>query len=260
MNELTKNDILLKDGVFDIKDDFIFKFYENYISYQDWKLERDFDSIIEENTFCFKIPLLDIEYKIMCPNIYNSRQYHLPYDWSTVLGWNYFFNYFNLGLFDSRIKYVFRNHNYILNDEEFKLKSDEIICDIKNVFEHNQNKWKLFCNIENTYTLSFENFDREEFWDINEEHPLNSNNLFKSFNRKPLSYKISNAKKRCRTIKQEIKDKVWNRDNGKCVQCSTNENLEFDHIIPFSKGGPNTYKNLQLLCQSCNRKKSNKIY
>ena len=61
------------------------------------------------------------------------------------------------------------------------------------------------------------------------------------------------------TISQEVKDKVWNRDGGKCVKCGSNENLEFDHIIPFSKGGGNTYRNIQLLCEPCNRTKSNKI-
>ena len=66
-------------------------------------------------------------------------------------------------------------------------------------------------------------------------------------------------KKRSRTISQSVKDKVWNRDGGKCVQCSSNENLEFDHIIPHSKGGANTYRNIQLLCEPCNRSKSAKI-
>lgn len=60
-------------------------------------------------------------------------------------------------------------------------------------------------------------------------------------------------------ISQDVQDRVWNRDGGKCVKCGSMENLEFDHIIPFSKGGSNTYRNLQLLCQNCNRKKSNNI-
>jgi len=64
---------------------------------------------------------------------------------------------------------------------------------------------------------------------------------------------------RSRRISQEVKDKVWNRDGGKCVECGSNQNLEFDHIIPFSKGGANTYRNLQLLCESCNRSKSASI-
>ena len=60
-------------------------------------------------------------------------------------------------------------------------------------------------------------------------------------------------------IPQSVKDKVWNRDNAKCVQCGSNKNLEFDHIIPHSKGGADTYRNLQLLCEPCNRSKSAKI-
>lgn len=64
---------------------------------------------------------------------------------------------------------------------------------------------------------------------------------------------------RSRRITQEVKDKVWNRDGGKCVECGSNQNLEFDHIIPFSKGGANTYRNLQLLCEPCNRSKSASI-
>ncbi len=60
-------------------------------------------------------------------------------------------------------------------------------------------------------------------------------------------------------IPQKVKNDVWNRDGGKCVKCDSNENLEFDHIIPFSKGGASTFRNLQLLCEPCNRKKSAKI-
>jgi len=65
--------------------------------------------------------------------------------------------------------------------------------------------------------------------------------------------------KKSRRISQDVKDKVWNRDGGKCVECGSNENLEFDHIIPHSKGGANTYRNIQLLCEPCNRSKSAKI-
>lgn len=60
-------------------------------------------------------------------------------------------------------------------------------------------------------------------------------------------------------IPQEVLDKVWNRDGGKCVKCGSQEKIEFDHIIPFSKGGSNTYRNLQILCEQCNRQKSNSL-
>lgn len=69
---------------------------------------------------------------------------------------------------------------------------------------------------------------------------------------------VKTSRKR-KSIPQSVKDKVWNRDGGKCVECGSNENLEFDHIIPHSKGGANTYRNIQLLCEPCNRSKSAKI-
>ena len=52
---------------------------------------------------------------------------------------------------------------------------------------------------------------------------------------------------------------IWNRDGGACVKCGSSENLAFDHIIPHSLGGSNARRNLQLLCDSCNSKKGNKI-
>ena len=69
---------------------------------------------------------------------------------------------------------------------------------------------------------------------------------------------VSKTKRR-KHIPQNIKDKVWNRDGGKCAECGSSEKLEFDHIIPHSKGGADTYRNLQLLCEQCNRSKSNEI-
>lgn len=60
-------------------------------------------------------------------------------------------------------------------------------------------------------------------------------------------------------IPDDIQIFVWNRDGGACVKCGSRENLAFDHIIPHSLGGSNSRRNLQLLCDSCNSKKSNKI-
>jgi hypothetical protein len=60
-------------------------------------------------------------------------------------------------------------------------------------------------------------------------------------------------------IALEVRMYVWRRDGGKCVQCNSNKNLEFDHIIPVAKGGNSTERNIQLLCLECNRKKSGTI-
>jgi hypothetical protein len=53
-----------------------------------------------------------------------------------------------------------------------------------------------------------------------------------------------------------LKRFVWQRDGGRCVACGARERLEFDHIIPVSLGGATSARNVQLLCQDCNRRKS----
>lgn len=62
-----------------------------------------------------------------------------------------------------------------------------------------------------------------------------------------------------RFIPEEVKRSVWRRDEGKCVKCGNRERLEFDHIIPISKGGSSTARNVELLCEKCNREKSDSV-
>jgi hypothetical protein len=56
-------------------------------------------------------------------------------------------------------------------------------------------------------------------------------------------------------IPEHVRLFVWRRDKGQCVRCGSRERLEFDHIIPVVARGSNTERNIQLLCESCNRSK-----
>jgi HNH endonuclease len=60
-------------------------------------------------------------------------------------------------------------------------------------------------------------------------------------------------------ISRHVAAEVWERDGGECRMCGAREYLEFDHIIPRSKGGATSVNNLQLLCRQCNSEKSDKI-
>lgn len=62
-----------------------------------------------------------------------------------------------------------------------------------------------------------------------------------------------------RTIPTEVKQRVLERDGGRCVMCGSSDGIHFDHIIPVAKGGDNTEQNIQLLCKECNLHKSDKI-
>ena len=59
-------------------------------------------------------------------------------------------------------------------------------------------------------------------------------------------------------ISEKIRNEIFQRDKYKCIICGSTQNLEIDHIIPFSKGGKTEMKNLQTLCKSCNKKKKDK--
>jgi 5-methylcytosine-specific restriction endonuclease McrA len=54
--------------------------------------------------------------------------------------------------------------------------------------------------------------------------------------------------------------KILKRQDGRCVYCKTDikKRYHVDHIIPLTRGGTNWPDNLQLLCPSCNLRKSSK--
>lgn len=60
-------------------------------------------------------------------------------------------------------------------------------------------------------------------------------------------------------VPEHVRIAVWRRDAGRCARCGSRVRLEFDHIVPISRGGSNTARNIELLCQDCNRSKGSRI-
>jgi HNH endonuclease len=65
--------------------------------------------------------------------------------------------------------------------------------------------------------------------------------------------------RRSRSIPQPVKIAVVTRDGGKCRRCGSIQDLQYDRIVPNSRGGSSTdVNNIQLLCGKCSSLKSNR--
>ena len=73
------------------------------------------------------------------------------------------------------------------------------------------------------------------------------------------SGETQDARESREAIPSAVRREVWRRDEGKCKKCGSRKNLEYDHIIPVAEGGSNTARNIELLCEACNRAKSDLI-
>ena len=64
--------------------------------------------------------------------------------------------------------------------------------------------------------------------------------------------------RRSRGIPQPVKIAVVTRDGGKCRRCGSIQDLQYDRIVPNSRGGSSTdVNNIQLLCGKCSSLTSN---
>lgn len=103
------------------------------------------------------------------------------------------------------------------------------------------------------------------FWDNDGFRPEQVYTLLETRDRRQAStiaraHTIANspaqpAQYRRGAIPADVKELVWARDGGRCGTCGSTVELQFDHIIPVSRGGSSEPGNLQVLCGSCNRRK-----
>jgi len=72
----------------------------------------------------------------------------------------------------------------------------------------------------------------------------------------------SEPRRHGRYIPFKTKVRVVRRDNYTCQVCSKHlldNEVEFDHIIPVSKGGSSEEHNIRLTCFECNRDKNDRV-
>lgn len=70
------------------------------------------------------------------------------------------------------------------------------------------------------------------------------------------------GRRKTRNIDRATMLQVVRRDANRCQICGEyveDDDIDFDHIIPYSRGGQTTVENLRLTHSSCNRKKSTKL-
>ena len=103
-----------------------------------------------------------------------------------------------------------------------------------------------FYNDEESKLLILEEFDKERQFFEKLQLKFGTNSQSEASSSRP-------------RIPENVRIEVWRRDGGKCARCDSRTNLEYDHIVPISKGGSNTARNIELLCEKCNRSKSSNV-
>lgn len=173
-------------------------------------------------------------------------------------------------LFDGRVRILdkknFKNYNtpaaraWSINDSEIEPNkvlffNKEIAYSFYYIFFNNNLFEVSLSRNEGIYSL-------DEITILIKEKIYKQNQKFEQIKKQVEMYEKFESKQNVEKrepIPEDVRFEVWRRDGGKCVICGSQKNLEFDHIIPFSKGGSSTARNIQLLCQDCNRHKSDKI-
>jgi len=116
-------------------------------------------------------------------------------------------------------------------------------------------EWGYLYNTFNTRMLNTDNLEREVSILMQDEDVTKKSGIY--------TYVLTKEEKHLsiRAFTDNNKREAYERQDGNCTACDTHfeiDDMEADHITPWSKSGKTISDNCQMLCMPCNRIKSNK--
>lgn len=146
---------------------------------------------------------------------------------------------------------------------EIKFYADEILVTklerLMSLLSHKPKSANLSGLISNLTDIALDKLEK----DLQHTAPGPEKSKTRSlFNNQAADKKIKT--KQSRYIPKTIKNLVWKRAEGKCqyknpttgVKCNSTYRLEFEHKIPWAKGGSHSIENLRLYCSAHNKLKA----
>jgi len=118
--------------------------------------------------------------------------------------------------------------------------------------------WGRLYNKWHTHTYNAAELERQAAKLHADEEVQSSKGIYEyllSRNETPFAAKLLHL----RGFDEADKRRKYAEQDGRCALCHRQFNydeMQGDHIVPWSKGGRTTYENLQMLCRECNAKKS----
>lgn len=161
----------------------------------------------------------------------------------------------------------------------YQQKREEIKAQTAKYRRENQDKVRAYrakhakenAEVIGVYMAAYRANHREEARELSRrwraENPERLKALVEAWHReRPEARRIMKANRRARiiagagSIPIDFTKKLFKLQSGKCpnCKCSLKDGFHLDHIVALSRGGLHSEGNLQLLCPTCNLKKSNK--